>query len=333
LESFDYNALGYEVNGEEVTPFLNQLRQRSLFYRIAAARYLGSADADFVMLGGVMPSLHMITYNIPNYPYENTLPQFLSRHGYRTSVFHGNTGNFYNRRGAFERMGFSEIHFREEMTRQDGLLATKWGVDDRDVLRLSARRLADAQGPTCHFIITLTTHTPYTLLPPDDREIYARPQSMAQDFLNNMRYLDRRLGEYIASLPPATIVIYSDHPADPAVAPEFKPHLDGVREFVPCFIFDTQTDLSEMQRTRSMRMSRDGSLTLLDISSYLRAQVARQAGAGAEPSPQAGADRSNDGAGDARNGAPIARDSQNSAAPSQNGPTGSSSASDATRAQ
>jgi len=275
-ESFDYSVLGCEVNGEEVTPFLNRLRQRSLFYRIAAARYLGSADADFVMLAGVMPSLHMITYNIPNYPYENTLPQFLSQYGYRTSAFHGNTGNFYNRRTAFERMGFAEIHFLEEMMRRDGLQATSWGIDDRSVLRLSAERMKNAVGRACHFIITLTTHTPYTYLAANECELYPKPQTIVQSFLNNMRYLDRRLEEYIGSLPSATVVIYSDHPADSAVASEFKPRAEGVEEFVPCFIIDTETDLGAVQQTRSERISRDGSLTLLDISSYLRAQVAHQ---------------------------------------------------------
>ncbi len=273
-ESFDYNVLGCEVNGEEVTPFLNRLRQQSLFYRIAAARYLGSADADFVMLSGVMPSLHMITYNIPNYPYENTLPQFMARHGYRTSVFHGNTGNFYNRRSAFERMGFDDIHFSEEMMRQEGLSETSWGIDDRAVLRLSAQKLQQAAGRVCHFVITLTTHTPYTYTTAKDRELYANPQSMAQNFLNNMRYMDRLLEEYVGSLGPATVVIYSDHPADPAVAPEFKTCAEGVEEFVPCFIYDTEIDLGALQKTRATRTARDGSLSLLDISSYLRAQVA-----------------------------------------------------------
>ena len=126
-ESLDFNVLGYKVNGQPVTPFLNRLREQSLFYRIAAARYIGSADADFVMLSGVMPSTRIITYNIPNYPYENTLPQFLSHYGYRTAAFHGNTGNFYNRRNAFKKMKFSEIHFREEMASRDGFAETKLG--------------------------------------------------------------------------------------------------------------------------------------------------------------------------------------------------------------
>ena len=272
-ESLDFNILGHEANGQEVTPFLNHLRERSLFYRIAAARYIGSADADFVMLNGVMPSTHIITYNIPNYPYRNTLPQFLSQCGYRTTVFHGNTGNFYNRRVAFERMGFAKIYFEEEMLER-GLPQIAWGIEDKQVLDYSARLLRETTDPVCHFVITMTTHTPYMLLNGVEREIVATPQTMAHHYLNNMRYLDNSLRDYIGSLGSATVMIYSDHPADPAVAPGFIPDCQARRECVPCLIFDTESDLGPLQRSRDQAIAIDGSLTLLDISSFLRAQVA-----------------------------------------------------------
>jgi hypothetical protein len=277
-ESLDFNVLGDRRDGQEVTPFLNQLRGRSMFYRIAAARYIGSADADFVMLNGVMPSTHIITYNIPGYPYHNTLPQFLSQFGYRTAMFHGNTGNFYNRRAAFEKMGFAEIHFEEEMTEREHLPQSAWGIEDKEVLGYSVRRLREATGNECHFIITLTTHTPYTLLGSREREIYSSPQSTAQHYFNSMRYLDNQLRDYIGGLTSATVVIYSDHPADQAVAPEFTPDYRGGREFVPCLIFDTQCDLAAIQRTRDTPLSADGTLTLLDICTYLRHQIAASNG-------------------------------------------------------
>ncbi|HEY2762207.1 MAG TPA: sulfatase-like hydrolase/transferase, partial [Pirellulales bacterium] len=225
-------------------------------------------------LNGVMPSTRIITYNIPKYPYENVLPQFLARYGYRTAAFHGNTGNFYNRRNAFEKMDFSDIYFSEELVSSNALKSRSWGIDDRDLLEFSARRLQEMPEPVCHFIITLTTHTPYTHIPTTEREVFAKPQSMAQDYLNNMRYLDNLLRDYVGSLKSATVVIYSDHSADPALAPEFKPHWDGLQEFVPCFIFNTDEDLGAQQRTRGRSIATDGTLTLLDIATFLRGQVA-----------------------------------------------------------
>jgi hypothetical protein len=171
-------------------------------------------------------------------------------------------------------MGFAEIHFEEEMIERDGLPQIAWGIEDRQVLDLSARRLQEASGKVCHFIITLTTHTPYNLLGCNQRDVFPQPQSIAENYLNNMRYLDNQISAYIGSLSSATVVIYSDHPADPAVAPDFMPNCQAAREYVPCFVYDTDSDLATLQRTRESGPAVDGSLTLLDIGNFLRAQVA-----------------------------------------------------------
>ncbi len=121
----------------------------------------------------------------------------------------------------------------------------------------------------------MTTHTPYMYVKPNDWQIYREPQSMAQHFLNNMRYLDNCIREYVAQLgAPATILIFGDHPADPAlIGSDFEPHWHDGREFIPCFIYDTACNLGDLQRTKTSGLAEDGSLTLLDISTYLRSQV------------------------------------------------------------
>jgi Sulfatase len=276
-ESLDFNALGFEVEGSEVTPFLNRLRETALFYRLAGARYMGSADVDFTMLAGAMPSTRVINFKIPGFPYVNALPNFLARHGFHTAMFHGNTGSFYNRQPTLARMGFSEIFFKEDLMRRADLAVNPWGIDDRDVLRISAEQLRLGGTRVCHFIVTMTTHTPYTYVSPEDWQVFPKPRSMAQHFLNNMRYIDNRLREYAELVRGATIVIYGDHAADPALAEsrEFKSHWQDGREFIPCFIFDSTCNLGELQQTRVSGTATDGSLTLLDVSGYLRAQVAR----------------------------------------------------------
>jgi hypothetical protein len=288
-ESLDFNALGLIANGQEVTPYLNRLRRSALYYRLAGARFVGSADVDFTLLAGVMPSTRLINYKIPNFPYDNALPAYLSRYGFQTDMYHGNAGRFYDRRLAFARMGFRRLLFREELVHEPGVAADRWGIEDRHVLRLSSDQMASETGRRCHFIITMTTHTPYTYVNADECEIYPQPRSMGQHFLNNMRYLDHRLCEYIESLrAPTTVVIYGDHAADPALigSPDFSPHWPGGREFIPCFIYDTATDLGQLQRTRDSA-ALDGSLTLLDLSGYLRAQVAATFGAAARTQQQA----------------------------------------------
>ncbi len=274
-ESLDTNILGYRVDGVEVTPFLNRLRDLSMYYRVRAMHANGSSDADFVALNGVAGSAHENTYMIPEYPYINTTPQLLARRGYSTYSFHGNSGEFYRRRLAFQQMGFAGLYFRRELEGDYGLKADRWGVRDRDVLNLSAQQLREAASPTCHFVITLTTHTPYTLLAPSEKEIFPNARTSVENYVNNMRYLDNCLRDYITSLGSGTtVMIYADHPTEVGDDQFSSDRLDG-REFIPCFIYDADQDLSKVQKTRKQVLSRDGSLNLVDVINYLRGQITR----------------------------------------------------------
>jgi peptidoglycan/LPS O-acetylase OafA/YrhL len=274
-ESFDNHVLDFRVDGQEVTPFLNRLRKESMFYRVRAVHTNGSSDADFAALNAVIGSEHVNTYTIPGYPYQNTTPQLLTRAGFDVASFHGNSGEFYNRRGPFKQMGFGESYFREEMENEYGLKADRWGIRDNDVLALATQKLRSATRPTCHFIITLTTHVPYTMLSPGEYQIFPRPADVVERYLNNMRYLDNCLRDYIASLGKGTtVVIYADHPTEEGNH-DFSPDREGAREYIPCLIYDTDRDLSKLQQTRGQAVATDGSLNLVDVINYVRHQVVR----------------------------------------------------------
>ena len=121
-ESLDTNMLGYKVNGVAVTPFLESACAKSrctTACRRSHCKRLG--HADFATLTGVPGSQRANTYAIPGYPYENTTPQVLADCGYNVFSFHGNSGEFYSRRAAFEKMGFTDIYFREELEGRYGL--------------------------------------------------------------------------------------------------------------------------------------------------------------------------------------------------------------------
>lgn len=276
VESLDTNILDCEVGGSEVTPFLNQLRRESMYYRVRAMHWQGSADADFAALNGVAGSTRANTYIIKHYPYANTTPQLLTRCGYDVFSFHGNRGDFYQRRNAFEKMGLTDIYFRSELEVKFGLPANRWGVQDRDLLRLSAQLMRESTAPTCHFLITLTTHTPYTQLPPGEHEIFPHPSTTAEHYVNNMRYFDNCLRDYVIALGrDTTIMLYADHPTEEFAG--FASDRDTSRglEFIPCLIYDSNENLSLVQKTRDEAISTDGTLTLVDVINYLRAQVER----------------------------------------------------------
>jgi hypothetical protein len=273
VESLDYNILDYRFNGREVTPFLNRLKQQSLFYRARCYHMLGSADADFTMLVGGPPAMNVLNYNLNLFPYDSALPYFLDRRGFGTSSFHGNNGAFYNRKNAFGKMGFEQMYFREEMEGLGTFKIDGLGLRDRDVFTFSSLKLRTARKPTCHFIITLTSHTPYTFLAADENLFISNPTNGVERYFNHIHYVDDCLRDYITSLGKGvTVVIYADHPTEEGHG-NFKPSRVGAEEFVPVFIYDTDRDLSKLQKTRDSDLALGGTLRMIDISAYLRNQL------------------------------------------------------------
>lgn len=279
-ESLDYNVLGLKVNGQEVTPFLNRLRSRAMFYKVRAVHNQGSADADFVTINGAAGSPHMIAYKIPELQFYQPLPEYLAQYGYETSLFHGNTGRFYNRRESLERLNFRELNFLEDLTSKYRLKPAEFGIRDSDVLALSAMQLHHQRDrQICHFIITVTTHTPYRFLRQSDEVLFPQPANNVERYLNNMRYLDDCLRNYVESLDvPTTVMIYADHPTERENTSDiFHPartYQPLNHEYIPVFIFDTSDDLAARQRTRAKSISTDGRLNLVDMTTYFRKQVA-----------------------------------------------------------
>jgi phosphoglycerol transferase MdoB-like AlkP superfamily enzyme len=272
VESLDYNILGYRANGIEVTPFLNSLREQSMLYKVRAFHPTGSADADFTMLTGGPPATHVLNYNLPNFPYDDTLPQILGKNGFKTYAFHGNTGQFYNRRSAFEKMGFTEFSFREELEPRGAFEIDRLGLQDRGVLDYSSLTFRQEKGPVCHFVITLTSHTPYVFLKANDREVVPHPSDAVDRYFNHMRYVDNCLRDYFTSLGKhVTVVLYSDHPTEEG-KDDFQPARVGPVQYVPVFVYDSDRNLGDLQRTRASR-AMDGSLNIVDFVSYLRSQI------------------------------------------------------------
>jgi phosphoglycerol transferase MdoB-like AlkP superfamily enzyme len=278
MESLEFAILDYHVNGRPITPFLNQLREKSFFYKIAAMHINGSADADFTALTGLMPSPDTVTYKIKNYPYRETLARVAGKSGFATYAFHGASGYFFNRRYAFEQMGFDDFYFREELAGDFGLKVDRWGVKDHDVFDLSLKLIKEQKDiKTLHFIITLTSHGPWIFLSKDEMKIFGQPRNIKENYINSMKYLDQALSRYISDLPKDTIVVlYGDHESKIDYTKNNKgPVHPEAQEWVPCFIYKVGDDLAKKQTTRNLEISTSGELNLLDVISYLRVCINR----------------------------------------------------------
>ena len=209
-----------------------------MYFRVKVFHFQGSCDSDFTMLEGVAATPRVNAYSMPGYPFKDSLPQILKEHGYHAIALHGNHSDFYKRGWAFHQMGFERLLFQEVLEHDFGLRVTNFGVTDQEVLNLSSHLMREIHDPTCHFIITLTSHTPYEFVVPTDDSPCPDPANIAERYFNHMRYLDDCLRDYVMSLPKhTTVVIYGDHSAGASVATaDFSPDRVGNAEYVPCFI-------------------------------------------------------------------------------------------------
>ena len=273
LESFDFNILNYHINGIEVTPYFNQLVGNSRLFKIVSYHDVSTADMDFAVLSGGPPSSRMVSYMVPGISYNNSLPRFLQQHGYHTVSWHGNHGDFFNRRVNFQRMGFDEIYFREDF-KDSRLERSYWGVRDFEILRLSSQKICASRNREFHFIITLDSHGPFDLISDQEKEIFPKSQQWQQNYFNSMRVLDRDVQNYLKSLPPKTLVIlYGDH-ASGVNYGSFQSARDEKTEYVPCIIYICKPSVP-WPPSQSLPPVLIDVLRILDIINHLRRQIAR----------------------------------------------------------
>jgi len=203
--------------------------------------------------------------------YTNSVPSFMSRHGYQTYFFHGNTGLFYERGSVIERLGFDHIFFKEQLARQH-LPSSLIGVRDADILQCVLKAV-QSENRAYVFCITLDTHVPYLQLTPREMEVFPNPRDPVERYLNSLRYLDRCLRDFVNQLPEdTTVVLYGDHTTSMRSEIFNSDNADG-KEYVGCLIYQKGRDLSALQQTRSLPVATDGSLNLLDVMNYLRHSI------------------------------------------------------------
>jgi phosphoglycerol transferase MdoB-like AlkP superfamily enzyme len=272
LESFDFSILNCWINGREVTPYFNQLVRSSRILKVKAYHSVGTADMDFAVLSGGTPSSRVISYMVPGISYKNSLPRFLKLYGYHTVAWHGNNGNFFNRHANFQRMGFDEIWFKEDL-KSKKLISSCWGVRDAEIFRLSSEKMHASCNREFHFIITLDSHGPFDLINDDEKEIFPHSQQWQQNYFNSMRVLDRDVKHYIESLPAETLVIlYGDHTSGVNYG-NFQSARKGSVEYVPCIIHVCRPLFPWPGETLPQVLIDD--LRILDIINHLRHQIAQ----------------------------------------------------------
>jgi len=217
VESLDWEVLTYESKGVPATPFLQTCARNALLLKL-----------DFQFLTRQLPPRFESAYRQEGMVQLPSLPRMLRAQGYSTVAMHGNASSFWNRSKGFKQLGVDLFMDRLAYPALDG----GWGVSDRTFLETNLRVIQATQRPTLFFMITLSSHAPFTWV---QHQVFPG-RGVEVDYLNAIHYTDQCMEQFIKGLPGRhLVVLYGDH-ASNVYGPRYNSRPHG-KEYVPGMVF------------------------------------------------------------------------------------------------
>ncbi|MCW9132846.1 LTA synthase family protein [Bacillus paramycoides] len=219
LESLQTFLIGATVNGQEVTPFLNQFAKESyyfdnFFHQTGQGK---TSDAEFLVDTSLYPlDRGAVFFTHGNNEYTAT-PEILRQQGYYTSVFHANNATFWNRNIMYPALGYDR-YYNELDYKITPETKLNWGLKDIEYFDQSIDMLKQVKQPFYTRFLTLTNHYPFTY---DDStkliDEYNSGDGVFDRYMVTARYLDEAMKHFIERLKAeglydnSVIVFYGDH--------------------------------------------------------------------------------------------------------------------------
>ncbi|MGD6803422.1 LTA synthase family protein [Rossellomorea vietnamensis] len=222
MESLQDFILHSSIDGQEITPNLNELADQSYYYtnvfqQIGAGN---TSDAEFMANTSLYPAGLQATSKAYGDREIPSLPRLLNEKGYETATFHAGEVTFWNRIEMYPALGFGRYYDREYFGDED--VVGSFGPSD-DILYKGTMDVIEGyverdENFYTH-IISLTNHSPFTM--PDEKIGIDLPSKLQDSFFGNYleasHYADSALGRFIEELKEKGIwentlfVIYGDH--------------------------------------------------------------------------------------------------------------------------
>ena len=163
-ESIQNFLIGLKFNGQEVTPNLNKLASKGLYFEnfYTQVSVGTSSDTEFTFNTSLMPaSIGTAFTNYADKEYVS-IPKLLKEKGYYTFAMHANNGDYWNRRVMHKNLGYDELIAKDkfEIDEVIGL-----GLSDESFFRQSVQKLKEIKEKHEKYygtFIMLTNHTPFS---------------------------------------------------------------------------------------------------------------------------------------------------------------------------
>ena len=222
LESFQNFLIDFELNGEEVTPFINSFVRDpntmyfdNFYHQTAQGK---TSDAEFMLensLFGLPQGSAFITKGLNTY---QAAPAILKQtQGHTSAVFHGNAGSFWNRNEIYKSFGYDHFFDLSYYEAQPEDMA-EYGLKDKPFFEQSIQYLESLPEPFYTKFISVSHHYPYLI---EEEEATIDPHTTGDGsvdrYFQTARYADEALEEFFQYLKESglydrsVIIMYGDH--------------------------------------------------------------------------------------------------------------------------
>lgn len=219
LESTQAFTVNREVDGEEITPFLNDFIKES-FYFDNFYHQTGqgkTSDSEFIVENSLYPLSRGAVFFTHSGNEFQASPEILKEKGYFTASLHANNKSFWNRDIMYQSLGYDRFYeINDYEVNEDNSVG--WGLKDIDFFEQSIAHLKEMPEPFYSKFITLTNHFPFEL---EEEDKLIEPLTTGSRTLNNfiptVRYQDEALKIFIERLKEeglyenSIIILYGDH--------------------------------------------------------------------------------------------------------------------------
>ena len=221
LEAFQNFLIGLEVNGQAVTPFLNEF-VKSNFYFSNVYQQIGegnTSDAEFLANTGAYPQGNLAMSKLVGLKEVPSLPRLLKAHQYEAYTFHVNDVTFWKRNELYPALGFTSYYDKESFVNDN---FNYFGASDEELYRVVFDELQqkDLAGESYYaHLITTSSHHPFVI--PEQYQTFNLPQHLVDTqlghYIQAAHYVDEQLAHFVEKLTESkmmdhtTLVIYGDH--------------------------------------------------------------------------------------------------------------------------
>jgi phosphoglycerol transferase MdoB-like AlkP superfamily enzyme len=221
VESMQNFVINNKFHGKEITPNLNALARKGIYFNniYDQASYGNSADATLLVNTSLYPSRKGAACFLYAENCFDSLPKVLKDDGYTTAAMHANVKQFWNSEVFEKSLGFEYQFYKDDYLMVDKL---GWGLSDKAFFSQSIEKIKVLRPPFYAFLRTLSTHGPFDQFSSGDIDNYPLFEldgKISGYYLRAMHYVDAAIGSFLAALSEnnllsnTIIIIYGDHRA------------------------------------------------------------------------------------------------------------------------